>query len=91
MWYLNTDEVHAALFGNGSGQEGLARPRGSVEQQPGALADRQLGEQDRVLEKERSEENRIEYWRKRERRGTAAREHFITIYLLSAGRAWLRP
>lgn len=49
--HLDTDEVHAAVFGHSSGQEGLPRAGGSVQQDAGAMADRQIGEQNGILQK----------------------------------------
>lgn len=48
--HLDADEVHAAVFGHSSGQEGLPRAGGSVQQDAGAMADRQIGEQNGVLQ-----------------------------------------
>lgn len=51
--HLDADEVHPAFLGHSPGQQGLPCPRSSVEQQPGAVADWQFGEQDGILSKSR--------------------------------------
>lgn len=49
--HLDADEVHAAVFGHSSGQEGLPCAGGSVQQDSGAMADRQIGEQNGILQR----------------------------------------
>lgn len=51
--YLDADEVHSAVFGHSSGQQGLPCTRSAVQQYSWAMADRKIGEQDGILQHNR--------------------------------------